>query len=436
MIQEVCLPEISEGLETAEVLQVVVKVGDFIKTDDPIAELETDKATFDAPSSAAGMVTEILIEAGQKVKVGQVLIKVDTEAKVGDKPPAAAAPVKPEAVPIEEKTAAPVKAPEPAAAPALKATATAPSAPSGTVSAAPAIRHLANELGININQVHGTGPDGNITEEDVKNHAKSLIAGGSTGVSAPAGGSAVESRDLPDFSQWGPIKREKITTIRKRISETLSYAWRTIPHVTQHDTADITLLEEFRHQYGPKVKEAGGKLTATSILLKVIASALKEFPLFNSSFDAAQQEIVFKQYYNVSVAIDTDRGLLVPTIRDVDKKSLKQLSIELTDLSVRTRDNKVTPEEMVGGNFTISNLGGIGGTGFTPILFWPQTAILGVSRSSVQQVYRDGKFEARLMMPLSLSYDHRIIDGVAGLRFLRWVIESLENPFQLALEER
>jgi pyruvate dehydrogenase E2 component (dihydrolipoamide acetyltransferase) len=288
---------------------------------------------------------------------------------------------------------------------------------------------LARELGIDIGQVVGTGPGGRTSADDVKKHAKRILAGDKP---TPAGGI---NKPLPDFARWGHIERQPMTVTRKKIAETLSCSWSNIPHVTQHDQADITGLEQFRAEYAERIKQAGGKLTITSILLKVVASALEAFPKFNTSVDAQSNEVVLKKYYHVSVAVDTDRGLLVPVIRDVDKKSILQLSVELTELAEKARNNKLTPEEVTGGNFTISNLGGIGGAGFTPIIYWPQAAILGVARATEQPAYIDGELRRRMILPLSLSYDHRIIDGTDGVRFLRWIVEAVEKPFQLAMRE-
>jgi len=240
---------------------------------------------------------------------------------------------------------------------------------------------------------------------------------------------------LPDFTKWGNVEKKAMTTTRKKIVDTPRYTWSNVPQVTQYDQADITVLEEFRRQYSQKVEEAGGKLTITSILLRVVALALKEFPIFNASLDTEREEIIYKKYYHIAVAVDTDRGLLVPVIRDVNKKNILELSVELTELAEKARQHKVTPDDMVGGNFTISNLGGIGGTNFAPIIYWPQVAILGVARASQRPVYISGRFEPRLILPLSLSYDHRIIDGTESSRFLRWVAEALEKPFLLAIQE-
>ncbi len=442
MIEEIRLPEISENVESGDVIEVLVKVGDFIEPEQPLVELETEKATFEVPSPVKGKIVEINVEQGQKIKVGQVIVRVDTKAQAEEE--RAASPGEPtsqeketvtvekvaERTPIEGETQEVQKQEFVDELTEIKTSEKEPEQLTSAVSAAPSVRQLARELGIDINSICGTGPDGRISIDDVKRHDKSTIAG----ISAHA--AKGDGKALPDFSKWGNIDREAMTVTRKKIADTLSYTWSNVPQVTQYDQADITDLEEFRSEYSNKVEEAGGKLTITSILLKVGASALKEFPKFNASLDMDRGEIIYKKYYNISVAVDTDRGLLVPVIRDVDKKNVLQLSVELTKLAEKTRKRRLSPEEMVGGNFTISNLGGIGGTNFAPIIYWPQVAILGVARATQQPVYVNGWLERRLILPLSVSYDHRIIDGTEGVRFLRWIAEALEKPFLLATQER
>jgi pyruvate dehydrogenase E2 component (dihydrolipoamide acetyltransferase) len=442
MVEEVRLPEISENVETGEVIDVLVKVGDFIELEQSVVELETEKAVFEVPSTAKGKVVEINVEQGQEVKVGQTLVKVDTEAQPGQEKAAPAEKPEPEDKEPAVEKKAPEKPPAKKKAPEAEKKRPTPepeqaeqeekkeAAPAAAAApASPTVRQLARELGININEVTGSGPGGRISADDVKRHAKSLIAG------APVARPARESRALPDFTKWGDIERKAMTATRRKIADTLSYTWSNVPQVTQYDQADITAMEEFRSQYSQKVEQAGGKLTITSILLKVVASALEEFPIFNASVDEEKQEIIYKKYFNVAVAVDTNRGLLVPVIRDVDKKSILELSVELTQLAEKAREHKVAPEDMVGGNFTISNLGGIGGTNFAPIIYWPQAAILGIARARQQPLYINGRFEPRLTLPISLSYDHRIIDGAEGLRFLRWIVTALEKPFLLAVQE-
>jgi pyruvate dehydrogenase E2 component (dihydrolipoamide acetyltransferase) len=292
------------------------------------------------------------------------------------------------------------------------------------------VRRLARELGIDIHGVKGSGPGGRISEDDVKNYSKSLLA---SATAAPRGTQFAQP-NLPDFAKWGKIERVSIRGVRRKTAEHLWQAWTTIPHVTQQDHADITELEQLRARFAPKAQEAGGKMTVTAIALKVCASALKIFPQFNASIDMAKEEIVYKQYINIGVAVDTDRGLLVPVIREVDKKNIVELATELTQLSVKAREKKLTPDEMQGGTFTITNLGGIGGDGFSPIVNHPEVAILGLSRSSMQPAFIGGKFEPRLVLPLSLSYDHRLIDGADAARFLRWIAEAFEQPFLLSVQ--
>ena len=301
------------------------------------------------------------------------------------------------------------------------------------VPAAPHVRRLARELGVDIHSVQGTGPGARISKDDVKAHAKTLITSATAALRASPGARFAEPA-LPDFSKWGKIERVSMRGVRRKTAEHLREAWNTIPHVTQQDQADITELEQLRARFAPRAAEAGGKMTVTAIALKVCASALKIFPQFNASIDMAKEEIVYKQYINIGVAVDTDRGLLVPVVRDVDKKNIVELAAELTQFSKKARDKKLTPAEMEGGTFTITNLGGIGGTGFSPIVNHPEVAILGLSRSSMAPLWIDGKFEPRLVLPLSLSYDHRLIDGADAARFLRWIAEAIEQPFLLSVQ--
>jgi pyruvate dehydrogenase E2 component (dihydrolipoamide acetyltransferase) len=298
--------------------------------------------------------------------------------------------------------------------------------------AAPSLRRMARELGVDINEVSGTGPSGRISEADVRNYARSIILNASSGTRPVQ--TAVST--TPDFSKWGEVERKAMSGVRRKTAQHLQEAWSSIPHVTHFDYADITELEQLRERFSKKAEDAGGKLTVTAIALKVAAEALKVFPQFNASLDAAQDEIVYKKYCHIGVAVDTDRGLLVPVIRDVDKKKILDLSVELTQAAEKARNKKLSLDEMEGGSFTITNLGGIGGTSFTPIINSPEAAILGLSRATRQPVYTDsnGQFEPRLMLPLSLSYDHRLIDGADAARFLRWVAEALQQPFLLALE--
>jgi pyruvate dehydrogenase E2 component (dihydrolipoamide acetyltransferase) len=439
-LYEFKIPALGENIPEAQITKVLVKSGDKISQDQIVLEIETDKATVEIPAEVGGIVKEVKVKDGDKVPVGSVAFIIESSELRSEN----------ESKPVEEKSSAKVidtttdKTSQPITdnlKPILTKehthmpqTISVPKDISKVVvPAAPSVRRFAREIGIEISNVRGSGPGGRISIEDVKSFAKNLNQqiqkGGIVG-----SGVSIPKETLPDFSKWGEIDRQPMSNIRRKTAEHLSYAWATIPHVTQFDKADITELEKLRKQFGKKVEEAGGKLTVTGILLKVIASAMKVFPQFNSSVDMEKNEIVYKKYFNLGIAVDTDRGLLVPVIRDVDKKNITEISIELNEISRKARDKKLTLEEMQGGCFTISNLGGIGGTYFTPIVNSPEVAILGVSKSAYEPVYIDGEFKPRLMMPLSLSYDHRIIDGADAIRFLRWVVNALENPFLLSLE--
>jgi pyruvate dehydrogenase E2 component (dihydrolipoamide acetyltransferase) len=279
--------------------------------------------------------------------------------------------------------------------------------------------------------VSGSGPGGRISIEDIQAFVRQAMSGGGAPAGAP--GAPAARQPLPDFAKWGAIERKPMSNIRRKTSEHLGHAWNVIPHVTQHDKADITGFDELRKQFGAQVEKGGGKLTVTAMALKILAGAIRRFPQFASSIDAARGEIVYKKYAHIAVAVDTDRGLLVPVIRDVDSKGIAELAAELAKLSEKARAGKLSLDEMSGGVITITNLGGIGGTSFTPIVNWPEVAILGISRGGYEPVFDGQQFQPRLMLPLSLSYDHRVIDGADAARFLRWVAQAFEQPFMLAL---
>lgn len=447
---EFILPELGENIETADVVEVLVSVGDTINVDDPILEIETDKATFEVPSTVTGTVTEIRVQAGQSAAVGSVVMVVDEAEAAADEEPESAPPeeagaeaeaeseaeeVAAEPTPVEVRANVDVSSPqEPAPEePSVNGTS---AGPRQLTPAAPSTRRLAREIGVNIQQVRGSGPKGRISIADVKQHAKQLLTSGTT-VTAPADASApaavVTSAPLPDFSKFGDIRREKMSKIRRITAQQMHRAWSTIPQVTQFDKADITDLEALRKRLNAS-GELGVKLTVTAILLKVVGSALKKFPQFNASIDMASEEIVYKDFFNVGVAVDTDRGLLVPVVRDVNDKSIAALAGDLNEVAAKAREKKIRPDDLSGSCITITNLGGIGGHAFTPIVNPPEVAILGVSRASTQPVFYEEAFYARLVMPLCLSYDHRLIDGADAARFLRWVCETLENPALLAFE--
>jgi pyruvate dehydrogenase E2 component (dihydrolipoamide acetyltransferase) len=473
------LPNLGENVPQGDVLQVLVKVGDRLAKDQPVLELETDKATLEVPSSVEGVVKDLRVKVGDKVKPGQVILTVDG---AGEAAPAsdrkAVAPAAEAKKPATEKAGAststqkqegteaetsPAKAestaeaPRPAEpatkedarkrapvvdfrgrqAPAAAAPAPAPSPPVPTTAlapAAPSVRRVAREIGVDISQVTGSGPNGRITEEDVKTFARQILSslggGALTPVPAarPGGGPA-----LPDFSRWGDVERKPMTGVRRKTAEHLSHAWSLIPHVTQFDKADMTVLEEIRPKYAAEAERAGGKLTVTAVLTKIVATALRKFPQFNSSIDVATESIIFKKYVHVGIAVDTEHGLLVPVVRHADQKNILQIAVEIHQLAEKAKARKLSLDEMAGGSMSITNLGGIGGTAFTPIINWPEVAILGVSRGAQEPVYKNGIIEPRQMLPLSLSYDHRVIDGADAIRFLRWVVEAIEQPFTMML---
>ncbi|HLF18742.1 MAG TPA: 2-oxo acid dehydrogenase subunit E2 [Candidatus Omnitrophota bacterium] len=418
------LPAVGENIEKGTVIKLLVSVGEAVAKGQDLLELETDKATIPVPSPNNGVIKEIFIKEGDEVKVGAVIMKIETrqhssnageaspdlQKKSGWPPAAKISEQKPK---IATKTTTRA-VPQPMSRTPLPNEAIPPQT---NVPAAPVVRRLARELGIVISQVQGSGPGGRISDDDVKAFAKQIILG------AGQMGGGLAKKTLPDFTKWGEVERQPMNNIRKITAEHLSYCWQTIPHVTQFDNADITELEDLRKNRSTDHR----KLTITAFLLKVMAWGLKEFPQFNSSVDMDTQEIIYKKYIHLGVAVDTDRGLLVPVIRDVDKKSIVELTDELGKMAERARTRKTSLEELHGSSMALTNLGGIGGTHFTPIINWPDVAILGVSRGVWEPVYADGKFIPRLKLPLSLSYDHRIIDGADGARFLRWVCRKIEQ---------
>ncbi len=427
-IKELRLPELGENIESADIIDVLVKVGEVIQKDQTLLEIETDKATIEVPSTLAGKVVEVLIKTGEKAKVGAVMIKVETsdqtstETKSPEKDETKKEPVQKE----QKQDTSEVKTGERPSVHVMEAPDQQPPILKGSAPAAPSVRRIAREIGVDINKVPGTGYGGRISMDDVKAFSKKLhesyTQGGGIGLN-------IKAETLPDFSKFGEIKKVEMTNIRKKTAEHLGYAWATIPHVTQFDKADITLLEKSRKELN---KNSDSKLTVTAILVRIIVEALKKFPQFNSSIDMEKKEIIYKNYFNIGIAVDTEFGLIVPIIKNADKKSLQQISLELSSLAQKARNKKIGLDDLQGGCFSISNLGGIGGTYFTPIVNSPEVAILGVSRGANEPVWNGfGVFEPRLMLPLSLSYDHRIIDGADAIRFLRFVVDALENPIKL-----
>lgn len=462
------IPELGENISSAVIVGVLVKVGDQVSVDQPVLELETDKATIEVPSDVSGVITSLNVSEGDKVTIGQVVFEVnegsatapaETVAPAVSAPaaetvtapaPAETAPavsVDPQvpnapAAPQVQVAAAPAASAIHAVPPVSPAAADAPSHAvvlvenqppmlQNSAPAAPSVRRLAREIGVNVNDIKGTGPGGRISLDDVKAYSKYLHENRAQQVVTVAG--AAHYEPLPDFSKYGTIESQPMSNIRLKTAQHLSNAWQTIPHVTQFDKADITELEKFRKSYAKQAERQGVKLTVTAILVKIITSALKKFPQFNSSVDMANQAIIYKNYFNIGIAVDTEFGLIVPVIKNADRMNVIEISKEMNALAEKARNKKVSVADLQGGCFTITNLGGIGGTAFTPIVNAPEVAILGVSRGAIEPVWIDGKFEPRMMLPFSLSYDHRVIDGADGIRFLRWIIDAIENPYNLVV---
>jgi pyruvate dehydrogenase E2 component (dihydrolipoamide acetyltransferase) len=407
---ELRIPELGDNVAVATVVGVLVREGDRVAPGQPLLELETDKAVMEVPAEAGGVVKRVLVQVGEEVRPGQPFLELAEE----------------EALEVSQVAqSAPEARPEPAPEPAPPR---APQAPSEgrLVPAAPSVRRLARELGVDIREVRGTGLAGRITEEDVRRAA---------GLAPAALEAPPPTPRLPDFSRWGPVRHEPMSGVRKATMRAMAQAWAQVPMVTHFDEADITDLEALRKGYARKAEEKGFRLTLTAFLLKALALTLKAFPKFNASIDPEKQEVIYKDYVHIGVAVDTPHGLLVPVIRDVDKKGILALAQELQEVSERARARKLSPEEMQGATFSLSNLGGIGGTGFTPIVNWPEVAILGVSRSQMKPVWDPEKeaFLPRLYMPYSLTYDHRLIDGAEAARFCRHLAGLLEDPVGLAL---
>jgi len=391
--------------------------------------VETEKASVEVPSTTTGTVTEVHVTVGDVLGENAPIVTLEAaEGQTEAEPIPVPVPVPDEGesvtenVPIESSPAKP--APQPSTPPPPVT----PRTGMKTIPAAPTVRRFAREVGVDLTTVAGSGTGGRISIDDVKAEANRRLSGG-----AAAGGPAM-ALELPDLERFGPVHREPMTKVRKLTAQNLSRAWVTIPHVTNHETADITDLEEFRKAYKERVAAAGGKLTMTALLVKIVATALKAHPVLNAAVDMARREIVFRYSINIGVAVDTERGLLVPVVRDADTKNLTEISVALDDLASRARSKRLKPNEMQGGTFSISNLGGIGGTAFTPIINWPEVAILGVSRGRIEPQWHEGSFRPRLMMPLSLSYDHRLVDGADAARFLAKLKDALEQPLLLALD--
>ncbi len=443
MASEIKLQALKENVDTVEVNAIKVSAGEVVAKDQALLEVQADKAALEVPSPMAGRVTKILVKPGDQINIGQVYCVIDG----GNGESVAAAPAKAATTAARPLEAVPVAIKEPSAAarpvavqplhkpqqPIIDRPSPAPPpAQEKIVPAGPATRRLAREFGVDLKNVTGSGRHGRVVEEDIKEYVRQLASGTGlgTGLAGPNGGAPMQAPPLPNFEQWGTIDSQPLGAVRKATARQMSLAWSLIPHVTQHDLADITDLEAFRRQQSDG---KGPKLTVTAFVLRACAIALREFPTFNSSLDLSGGRLILKRYYHIGVAVDTEGGLLVPVLRDVDKKHVRELGEELNAIAQRARDRKLDSAELKGGTFTITNLGGIGGTAFTPIVNYPEVAILGISRSRLEPVVRGGQIVPRLIMPLSLSYDHRVIDGAAAARFTRRLADLLENPLMMLL---
>jgi pyruvate dehydrogenase E2 component (dihydrolipoamide acetyltransferase) len=421
---EIRVPDLGSFKDVA-VIELLVAPGDTLELDTPIATLETDKATMDVPSTQAGKVMALHISRGMKVNSGDLVATVEAAAAAASAPaPAAAAPSANAAAPAPSAVASPPVAAPPPVAPVARAD-LAPITAGGSAGAhaGPSVRRLARELGVDLSRVTGSGVKGRISHEDVKAWVKRALSG----ALAPAA-PALPKLPVVDHAAFGPVETRPLTRVQRISGPRLQASWINIPHVTQFDEADITELEALRNALKPQAAERGVKLTPLAFVVAACVRALQQFPGFNASLDESGQNLVFKKYFNLGFAADTPQGLLVPVIRDADRKDIYAIAADLAALSERARGGKLGAADMQGGCFTVSSLGGIGGTAFTPIINPPEVAILGVSRSVMRPVWRDGTFQPRLMLPLSLSYDHRVIDGAAGVRFTTWLADCLAKP--------
>lgn len=468
MAKEIKIPQISEGVDTATISEILVSKGDKIEEDQALIAVETDKASTEVPSPHAGIVKDIKVSEGDEVKVGNVILTLeesDSEEESEDKTEEKASEDKKddEHESKDQKEASKDKAEDEKSERKKEESddksdekekaerekdsddevESKPSKEKETdktqqeqkerekepeqqsskdVHASPAVRRLARELGVDIQKIEGSGKSGRVTEKDVRQHKE--------GGQKASGQSQLE---LPDFSKWGNVERQALNNIKKTTAKNVTVSWQSIPHVFQFGEADISEIENYIEEHQDKVEKAGGKLTITSVLTKISALALHKFPKFNASIDMEKKEMILKKYININIAVATDDGLLVPVIKDADRKSIKELSVEISELAEKARAQKLSSEDMEGGNFSISNLGGIGGTNFTPIVYHPQVAILGVSQASIKPVYVNDDFKPKKILPLSLSYDHRLIDGADGAAFMNWIVKALEDPYEALL---
>jgi pyruvate dehydrogenase E2 component (dihydrolipoamide acetyltransferase) len=430
-MKQVLVPDIG-NYKDVPVIEIMVKVGDVVKAEQSLLTLETDKATMDVPAPFDGVVKEIKIKVGDNISEGTLIFVMEASgaaapaAAQASAPTAALAKVAPAAAVAVAAAAAPAPVPAPIA-PVSSA------APAGKSHASPSVRSFARELGVALAQVKGTAEKGRISKDDVQNFVKAALSQPRAAVGGAAGGMQVLAMPVIDFAKFGAIETQPLSRIKKISGANLHRNWVTIPHVTQFDEADISEMEAFRKQIGAEYAKQNIKITPLAFMLKAVVAALQQFPEFNASLDASGENLVLKKYFHIGVAVDTPNGLMVPVLRDVDKKGIVQLAKELGEISAKARDLKISAADMQGGCFSISSLGGIGGTGFTPIINAPEVAILGVSKASMKPVYQDGEFVPRLMLPLSLSYDHRVVDGASAARFTQYLAQVLADIRRLTL---
>ena len=434
-IKEVVVPDIGD-FKDVPVIEILVKAGDRVKADESLVTLESDKATMEVPAPFAGVVKELKVKLGDKVAQGTLILTLETSegSTTAQASTAAPAPSPVDVAPPPAPAAAPPAPPAASATPVTAALSTAmpvDEAAFARAHASPAVRRFARELGVDLSKVKGSGPKARILKDDVQTFVKSTLAKPASAVGGF--GFALPAMPAIDFAKFGPIESKPLSRIKKISGANLHRNWVSIPHVTQHDDVDITELEAFRKQMSDEAQKQGIRLTPLAFLIKGCVAALKKFPQFNASLSPEGDSLILKQYYHLGVAVDTPNGLVVPVIRDCDKKGVLQLAKELGEISAKARDGKLSPADMQGGTFSISSLGGIGGSGFTPIINAPEVAILGASRSVTRPMWKDSQFVPRLMLPLSLSYDHRVVDGAEGARFITYLNGVLSDIRRLIL---
>ena len=442
MSKEIKLPKLSEDANEGQVTEVMVKEGDTISEEDSIIAVASDKATVEVPSPEAGVVEEVKVKEGDKIKTGDVILLLEEKDSDEDEDRAEKEQEKQkeehksdedtkqtkeetEAEEREEKKedGQKEKVEQLSGKDKIEKESKEVEQEHEELPAAPGARRLAREQGVDLNEIKGSGPEGLITEDDVRKYA---------GMAEPESQSGTQ---IPDFSKWGEVERRPLSETRKAVAKQTTQSWQAIPHVTQFDEADVGDIQNYIDEHQSKAKEKGGKLTITTVLIKLIAGALHQFPKFNASIDMANREVIFKKYVHISVAVDTENGLLMPVIKNVNRKSIIDIAAEVTEVAEKARNQELSAGDMDGGNFAISNLGGIGGTQFTPVIYHPNVAILGASEITVKPVFTEGNFQPRPRLPLNLSYDHRLIDGAEGARFLRFICNALEDPYKALLGE-